>query len=345
MAALNLGVTTCRSPGDGNSPHPEAEQEPARDVTLPGVDTSALTTREKKAWSRQVSEQLAPCPDQPVSIAQCVTEKRNCKACLPAAKFALQAVERGMAPEQVEALMNARFAPDQVRSIDLDDSPSKGPADAPVVLVEWADFECPACDAAFPAIESVYERFPGKLRMVFKHFPLSMHPNAETAARAAVAAQRQGKFWKMHAALFAADPPLTRPTIDAIAREVGLDMKQFVKDLESEETADAVARDRKQGEAVDLVGTPTIFINGRRFVSLGEFGTDLREWVELELEIVTGRKPEPAVTASASAPAVPPSGSAAAPRGKPSGGPPAASSAKQAAALGASNDKPQTPGQ
>jgi protein-disulfide isomerase len=324
VAALNLGVTTCRSPGDGNSPRPESEQErPIRDVTLPGVDTSSLTTREKKAWSRQVSEQLAPCPDQPVSIAECVSEKRNCKACLPAAKFALQAVQRGMAPEQVEALMNARFAPDQVRNIDLEGSPSKGPANAPVLLVEWADFECPACDAAVPAIDGIYERFPGKVRVVFKHFPLAMHPNAEIAARAAVAAQGQGKFWKMHAGLFAADPPLTRPTIDAVARQAGLDMQRFVKDLESEETADAVARDRKQGEAAELTGTPTVFVNGRRFVSLTEFDADLRDWVELELEIATGQKPAPvAPTGASAAAAPPPSGSAADPMPAPSGSAP-----------------------
>ncbi len=289
---LNLNVTTCRSPGEGAGPQASAN-ETATDVNLASVDTSDLTSREKRQWSAHVSELLAPCPNQPVSLAQCVSEKRDCKACEPAAEYLVEQVRRGLTKSQVELAFRARFAPDQVKKIDIEGSPSKGPTDAPVTIVEWADFECPACKAAKPALEALMKAHPSAIRLVFKHYPLSIHPNAEKAARAAVAAQKQGEFWKLHSALFSAEPPLTPQKIEQLAKAAGLDMKQFKADWESEAVADLVAKDRKLGNKVDLSGTPTLFINGRRFVYAQDFKSELEGWVDLELELTTGKKAPP----------------------------------------------------
>lgn len=316
---LNLNVSTCRSAGEGGSgAAPSAE--PVTNVELPGVDTKELTGREKRQWSAHVSELLAPCKEHPVDIAQCVTEKRACKACLPAAKYLVQKVREGLTKGQTEAAYQARFAPDQVKSIDLEGSPSKGPDDAPVVIVEWADFECPACRAAKPILEEVMSTYTGQVRLVFKHFPLAIHENAESAARAAVAADQQGKFWPMHKGLFATDPPLTKPTLERIAAGIeGMDQDAWKKAFESEKVADVVARDRKQGDKVKLTGTPTLFINGRRFNSMGDQKADLEAWIDLELELLdrpaSAKKPAPSKPPTPAASGAPPASSAATPEG------------------------------
>lgn len=330
--SINLNVSTCRSPGENGAGDSARDAEP-KDVKLPGIDTSELTTRERQQWSGHVSELLAPCKDQPVSLAQCVTENRACKACLPAAKFLLTQVRQGRTASLAEAAYRARFSPDQVKQIDLEGSPSKGPDSAAVTIVEWADFECPACRAAKPMLEEVMAKYPSGVRLVFKHFPLAIHENAEKAARAAVAAQRQGKFWEMHHGLFDKDPPLNPPVLERIAKNANLDIETWKADLESEAVADVVARDRKLGEQVELTGTPTIFINGRRFVSAGDQQADLLDWVSLELELLgateSAQKPAPAKQAPASSA---PAGSVAAPPAASVTPPPAAAGSAPPAA-------------
>lgn len=287
FAFLNTKLVTCRSPGE-SSPDASPTRSETKDVTLPGVDTSSLTAREKSEWSRLVSELRSPCPDQPVSVAQCVSEARACRACAPAAKFLSKQVQRGRARSQVEAAYKARFAADQVKEIALEDSPSKGNPGAPVVLVEFADFQCPACRAARPVVEEALKKHDGNARFVFKHFPLSMHPFAEKAARGARAAQAQGKFWEMYGLLFDNQERLSPAVMDELAKGLGLDMAKFQKDLDSEAMADAVARDRKQGERLDIQSTPTLYINGRLFPATPDFAEELSEWIELEVELTKG---------------------------------------------------------
>jgi protein-disulfide isomerase len=287
FALFNSQLTTCRSPGEGGSEAAPAHAE-VKDVTLPGVDTSELTAREKADWSRDVSDLLAPCPDQPVSLAQCVKENRSCKACLPAANFLLKQVRRGRPRAQIEAAYRTRFSPSAVQNIDLQDSPAKGPTGAPVLIVEFADFECPHCAATRPMLDDLFKRYDGQIRFVYKNFPLGSHQYAEKAARAAIAAHKQNKFWEMEVALFENHTNLQPTVVEQLAKSVGLDMARFQKDWESEAVADFVARDRKQGERLELSGTPSIFINGRKFESTGEFKEDLEEWVALEIKLSGG---------------------------------------------------------
>ena len=326
FALFNSQLTTCRSPGEGGSEPAPAHTE-AKDITLAGVDTSALTGRENADWSRYVSDLLAPCPDQPVSLAQCVSENRSCKQCVPAANFLVKQVRRGRARAQIETAYRGRFSPDAVKNIELEDSPAKGPVGAPVVLVEFADFECPACGAARPLLDEMYKTYEGQMRFVFKNFPLTIHQYAEKAARAGVAAHRQNKFWEMHAVLFDNQQHLEQPNVELLAKSIGLDMPRFLTDRDSEATADFVARDRKQGERLELSSTPSIFINGRKFEGSGEFKEDLDDWIQLEIKLAGGA-PAPHVAAAAapsasasSAPGVAPaaSGKAAVKEVKPKG--------------------------
>jgi hypothetical protein len=287
LFAGTLGGAACRSPADSPKEPPPQEEERAAPVQLPGVDTSGLTPRELGKWREYVSELLAPCPDQPVSIAQCVTESRACGTCLPAAKFLLERVRRGDARSQAEAAFRARFSPEAVKSIDLKGSPSKGAASPVVTLVEWADFECPFCGVAAPLLKAVVERYPNEVQLVFKNYPLSAHEHSEEAARASVAAFHQGKFWQLNQAMFESQKAgLDETMLVKLARDQGLDMKKFEADRSSEATADAVARDRKQADELGLEGTPMIYVNGRHF-SLEHFDLrqDLQPWIDLEIAL------------------------------------------------------------
>ncbi len=299
LALTSSRLTTCRSPGEGGGDATQPQTQ--KPVEIKGVDSSALTARERTEWSDQVSHLLAPCPDQPVPLAQCVNENRPCRACAPAVRYLLEQVQRGRTRSQAEAAYRDRFMPDQVKNIDLSDTPSKGPVGAPVVIVEFADFECPACGAMRPVLEEVIGAHQDKVRFFYKHFPLSMHPNGEKAARAAVAAMKQGKFWEMHHALFENQQALGPENIEKYAQNIGLDMARFRQDRDSEATADFVAKNRKQGEALNLTGTPSIFIDGRKFASSGDAKQDLQEWIQLELELQGDGDAKPAAAASAPA--------------------------------------------
>jgi thiol-disulfide isomerase/thioredoxin len=291
LTFVNLNVATCRSPA-GEGGHDPAPKEEQKIVKLEGVDTGSLTAREQREWSTYVSELLAPCSDQPVSLAQCIKESRPCTLCLPAAKFLVQRVTRGGTRPQVESAFRLRFSPDSVKSIDESDSPAKGPKDAPVAIVEWADFQCPYCGAAAPVLDKLVDEYPGSVRLVFKNYPLASHEHSEIAARGAVAAGKQGKFWEMHHKLFENQATgLDRDVVIRLAKEVGVDEKKFVADLDSEAAADNVNRDRKQAEKLELRGTPMIYINGRHF-ELEQFNLleDVHDWIELEVEQRTGKK-------------------------------------------------------
>jgi protein-disulfide isomerase len=251
------------------------------------VDTSALTPREVSKWREYVSEFLAPCPDQPVSIATCVTESRACGACLPAAKFLVERVRRGDARTQAESAFRARFSPEAVKSIDLAGSPAKGATNPVVTVVEWADFECPFCGVAAPLLKAAVERYPNEVQLVFKNYPLSAHEHAEAAARAGVAAFRQGKFWQLSQAMFESQKAgLDESTLLKLARDQGLDLKSFDTDRASEATADIVANDRKQADELGLQGTPMIYVNGRHFnLEVFDLRQDLQPWIELEIAL------------------------------------------------------------
>lgn len=307
LVALSASrLTTCRSPGEVGGDASAGRSDKV--VALKGIDTSALTARERADWSGAVSELLSPCPDQPVSIEQCVNEARACSACVPAANYLLEQVRRGRTRAQVDSSYRARFGADQVRTIELGDSPSKGAPNAPVLIVEFADFECPACADKRPLLDKLLEEHAGKVRLVFKNFPLSMHQNAEKAARAGIAAHRQGKFWQLHALMFENQTDLSPGSIEKLAQKAALDMTRFRQDRDSEATADAVMRDRKQGETLQIDSTPSLFINGRKFPGSAEFDQDLEDWLKLEFELTraVGVKAPPAASGaapSASAPA------------------------------------------
>jgi protein-disulfide isomerase len=237
---------------------------------------------------------LAPCPDVPVSIAQCVKEQRPCKTCLPAAQFLLKQVQAGKPKKDREDAFNARFAANKVKTLVTEGSPELGPPDAVVTIVEWADFECPFCRLVYPVLDELSHRFEGQVRLVFKFYPLQAHAHGELAARAGIAAFDQGKFWPMHHMMFDNQERLEQQDLEKYAKQVGLDVAKFKADIASKETTEKIEKDKKQADELGLEGTPMIFIDGREvdLKLLPNVYDDLEEWVKLDIELA-GKTPRP----------------------------------------------------
>jgi protein-disulfide isomerase len=141
--------------------------------------------------------------------------------------------------------------------------PSKGPADAPVTIVEFSDFECPFCSRVVPTLDQVRAKYGDKVRIVFRQYPLPMHSNAQKAAEASLCANDQGKFWELHDAMFQNQKALGVDQLKAKAVELGMNAETFNSCLDSNKYAAQVAQDMKEGSAAGVSGTPAMFINGR----------------------------------------------------------------------------------
>ena len=142
---------------------------------------------------------------------------------------------------------------------------AQGPPTAPVTLLEYGDYECPYCGAAYPIVKHIQQQLGDQLRFVFRNFPLStVHPHAQQAAEAAEAAGAQGKFWEMHDTLYEHQQALDDTYLLQYARSLHLDLPRFERDLLTHTFAERVREDFSSGMRSGVNGTPTFFINGLR---------------------------------------------------------------------------------
>ncbi|MEK7638168.1 MAG: thioredoxin domain-containing protein [Patescibacteria group bacterium] len=157
-------------------------------------------------------------------------------------------------------------------AVDAQDN-MQGPADAEVTLTEYSDFQCPACAAFVPVIAKAFAEpeLKGKIRLAYRYFPLSIHPNAQLASQAGQAAALQGKFWEMHDVLFEKQdiwsPLSSKAARDAFvgyAQQLGLDTGRFLSDIDNAAVKDRVKTDVDSGTASDVNSTPSFFVNGVR---------------------------------------------------------------------------------
>jgi protein-disulfide isomerase len=189
-------------------------------------------------------------------------------------------VERGIAPERVyEKLVaqapavakcetcakgEAELANDQLFDVAIDKAPLRGVNEAPVTIVLFSDFQCPFCAKAEKTLRSLEAANPGKVRVAFRHRPLPFHDHAKLAAKASLAAERQGRFWEYHDLLVEHPNALSRDDLERYASDVGLDRTRFARDLDDPTLDDRITQDERQAEKLEVKGTPTAFINGRR---------------------------------------------------------------------------------
>ena len=150
----------------------------------------------------------------------------------------------------------------------------RGPAGAPVTLIEYSDFQCPACGMYYPIIEKLFNESSTTLRMVYRHFPLPQHKNALLAARASEAASNQGKFWDMYGLIFTnqtawsdLDTDKARALFLQYATQLGLNTVSYTKDLDSDAVKAIIDADQQEGVSIGINATPTFFLNGKAIVN------------------------------------------------------------------------------
>ena len=155
--------------------------------------------------------------------------------------------------------------------VSADDDPTMGPANAPVTIVEFSDFQCPYCKLSLPTIKEILAKYPGKVRVVYRDYPAPNHPHAQRAAEAAQCAGDQGKFWEYHDSLFDRQAPGTGWNFIELAKEIGLNQDALAACLNTGLYRKEVAKDLRDGFKLGVISTPTFFINGRPLVGARPF--------------------------------------------------------------------------
>jgi protein-disulfide isomerase len=188
--------------------------------------------------------------------------------------------------DTLDAITKPRQGPppedfNKVYDIPVGSSPILGKADAPVALVEFSDFQCPYCSRVQPDLKALLQKYPDKVKLVFKHFPLDFHQQARPAAIATMAAQEQGKFWEMHDIIFQNQQALDPTKFEDLAKQAGLDVARFKKDMEAKQADydQRVAADMQLGAQSGVQGTPSLYIGGKkvRDRSIGGMSTLVEE--------------------------------------------------------------------
>jgi protein-disulfide isomerase len=230
-------------------------------------------------------------------------------------------VRQGIPASQVysklqEKAVTVTAPPPVIKKVDAPaDAASFGPPMAKVTIVEWSDFQCPYCARAAPVVEQLRQAYPKDVRFVFRHLPLPMHPDAPMAARAAVAAQAQGKFWALHDWMYQHQRELDRASLEKQAAALGLDMVKFRAGMDAPQTQSRIEADQRAAGALGVNGTPTFFVNGREHVGGLPFeqlkGEIDREIARADKLLASGVKPTDLysrLVAEAAAPSAPPPG-------------------------------------
>jgi protein-disulfide isomerase len=276
MKSIFILVSLAAGLAQLSGPVPEKVWKTATD--LPNVDMTGLSPDKKQAVLKLLREEDCTCGCK-LKMAQCRLQDPKCAFSRMSANTAVKAIKDGKTPDEMRT---AALAENHLKTLDeyvkirTEGDPSKGPPAAKITLVEFSDFQCPFCSKAAFQLEELINRHPGDIRLVYKQYPIVLvHNQAMLASRASLAANNQGKFWLMHDRMFSNGTKLTRENIIAWAKEFNLDMPRFLKDLDSKEVAAMVDRDIKEADDIGVLGTPTVFLNGKRYngeLTVADFG-------------------------------------------------------------------------
>lgn len=263
------------------APAPAPAASPAAGE-LPGVDLSKLSAAQKETVLKifRVAHCSCPCG---MTLYDCRTKDSTCPVSPGICKQVVDMVLAGKSESAVHDELKPKVLDKTVNAIDYSASPSKGPANAKVVIAEFSDFQCPFCGQATAWVDEILKAYPNDARVVFKHFPLAMHPQAHYAAQASLAAHAQGKFWPLHDKMFANFRTITPDTIKGWVKEVGLDEAAFTKAMESGKYKAQVDKEMKEGEKIGVQGTPSFFINGKK-VNGRPALADLKPYLDAEIK-------------------------------------------------------------
>ncbi len=155
-----------------------------------------------------------------------INSVKTCRRSIAALRYVAKLIEGGYTDSEIGEKLGNRYRPITAKKIDLADAPMKGTPSAKITLVEFADYECPHCKRFQPVLHQILDEFRSDVKLYFKHYPLPQHTNARLAAEAAVAAQKQGKFWQFQDKLWEKSEDLTPAEIEKAAKEIGLDVAE-----------------------------------------------------------------------------------------------------------------------
>lgn len=247
-------ATAAAAPAAAPAITPEAMQ---------GVDWSGLSEAQKQLAFSIAKEQRCDCTCG-MTLAECRVKDPKCPRSLPLMTQVVALAKQGKSKEEI---IKAALAPPPQKFVQFalspGDSPSIGPKDAPVTVLEYYDYQCPFCVRVAGTLEQLVAAYPKDVRLVFKMHPLPMHNQAMPAAQGALAAQAQGKFLEMHKKLFENATQLSREKVLEIAKGLGLDMDKFTKDMDGEAIKTRIANETREAEGIGAQGTPAAFVNGR----------------------------------------------------------------------------------
>ncbi|MEE2644490.1 MAG: thioredoxin domain-containing protein [Myxococcota bacterium] len=269
-------------------PAPKALAQPSSPMAptqLPGTSASTLSREQQEALAKIMGEGPCLCaPDR--SLLACI-QAASCPAATKLAQFGVAAFQQGMSAAQVRERVIQRFImlARPPATFTLEGVPHKGPVSAPIVIVEFADFQCPYCAMVRKEVAQLQAAFPDQVVVYFKQFPLPSHPHSEKAALAALAAHRQNAFWSMHELIFSNQESLNAGSFSQFARMLSLNLERFDSDMNNAELRGEIARDREEGVRAQLTGTPTIFINGRIYPDDMTF-LALKAYVQSQLDAI-----------------------------------------------------------
>ncbi|HXU04653.1 MAG TPA: thioredoxin domain-containing protein [Polyangia bacterium] len=229
----------------------------------------------KKVFNRVSTSESSVCGD----AQSLIKSWPSCRRSVAALRYVAKLIENGYTDSEISERLAKRYRPVTPKKIDVADAPMKGNPSAKITLIEFADYECPHCKRFQPVLHQIMDEFRSDVKLYFKHYPLPQHTNARLAAEAAVAAQKQGKFWQYQDKLWEKSDELTPAEIEKAAKEVGLDVTKFRQDVASEPVKARVQKDRADGAAAGIEATPTLYINGREYTD-GRDTDSLREWIK-----------------------------------------------------------------
>jgi protein-disulfide isomerase len=286
LGLLLAGWAGCNNGGDGNVVKPDAKAPPVTpnapppdkkaagpevpaDI-YPGLPGQLLTPKERATLVRITDAQLCPCKGATVSLHVCLQkESSQCPLAMSSAAMSMQRIKEGVGEKDVLDQMGTFIeAAYKKYEFDLSKTAFIGKPGAPVVIVEFADFECPFCNLARGIVKTALDTHGDNVVFYFKQFPLSFHAHSEKAARAVIAAGRQDRYWQMYDLIFDNQKQLSDQKILQLAQALGLNMTRFAADWADPLIAQQVQEDKKEGETAGVDSTPTFYINGRRY--LGE---------------------------------------------------------------------------
>ncbi len=257
-----------------------------------GLDQSGFSAQQKHALVTLLRAEGCNCGCT-FKIAECRIKDPKCGRSRSLAASVARELQEGKSVDFIRAELKRKMneAPpvlDEAVSIPTNGDPITGPANAKITVVEFSDFQCPYCAVAVVSLRNLLAKHPNDIKLVFKQFPLDIHSQAEFAAEAALAAHAQGKFWPMHDKLYANFRALSPQKITEFATELGLDMIRFHTEMKAGKYKPVVQKEIDQGEQAGVLGTPTLFIDGKHYNGPAEIAA-LEDVIQGELKTLSAR--------------------------------------------------------